>query len=207
MKIELYKLFSSAFFVIFCIGCSGSNSSPVAKQNISNKLTIMDTNYQKVGYAVTILQIDKRCENSGTWDALFADKIFVNIYEHSSYYVDSAIEFLSDEKFNLHQKTVCVYSMQRVELQDYIRFFEECKNLFNTGKIPELLLNRVISPTFGKKKIVVANYDNVDVKRILESIKDGGKASKEFKVMIEKILSGEYWNNVKKFMDESGESN
>jgi hypothetical protein len=207
MRINLFALLIGNFCLHFCGGCSGSNSSLSAIEKIGDKSTITDTNYLKVAYVKKILQIDKKSENSGTWDALFADKDFINIYEHSSYYVDSAAQFLSDEKFTLHQKTVCVYSMQTVKLEDCIRLFEQCADLFNDERIPELLLSRVIGPTFGKRKLIVENYDNVSVKRILESIRDRGNASQELRTMIEKVLSGEYWNRLKKFREEGGETN
>ncbi|MEO8404595.1 MAG: hypothetical protein ABI480_08375 [Chitinophagaceae bacterium] len=196
MKFVLQRFLTGIFYVSFFIGCSGTDSGQASIKNNGNKLK-MGSNYSTVDYTATILQIDKKSENSGTWETLFTDKEFIDIYEHSSSYIDSAIRFLTDEKYSLHQKTVCIYSMQRAKLEDYVLILEQCANLFEKEKIPELLLKRAISPTFGKKRPVIENYNDANVKRILESIKGDGKVSQEFKTTIEKILSGEYWNNIK----------
>ncbi|MEO5890621.1 MAG: hypothetical protein ABIQ31_10230 [Ferruginibacter sp.] len=186
MKAKFNSLLIGIFSSILPLGLVDCNSAVV---------------YKKLNYTASILEIDLGNQGGGTWEALFANKEFIDVYEHNAYYIDSAIRFLSDPQFTIHQKTICVYTMQRTKLKDYIRILEHCANLFNKGKIEELLMNRAISPTFGRRKIILKNYDDEAVKSILERTRDGGKASQEFKVMIDKILSGEYWKNTQKFID------
>ena len=54
----------------------------------------MDSNYKKVGYDTTILLIEKKAVNNVSWDELFGIKEFINLYEHSPFYIDNAIGLL-----------------------------------------------------------------------------------------------------------------
>ena len=81
MKTDFYILLISVFCTNFCFCCSNSNSILNTKQGTGNKLISMNAEYKKMNYESTLLLIDKRCEDGGTWDALFADKDFIEIYE------------------------------------------------------------------------------------------------------------------------------
>lgn len=203
MKSNLYRLLIGVFFVSLCSGCSGSISSPSAKQDIDNKLTVMDTNYQKVGFDTTILLIEKKAINNVSWDELFGIKEFVNLFEHSSFYIDSAIQFLEREEYTPAQKKISINSMQRVKLEEYVRLCEECKALYDAGKISENILEWAISPNFSNRHVIVRNYDKAVVIKLLNGIKSDSKISNEFKERIEKILSGKSLEGLKEINGES----
>jgi hypothetical protein len=183
--------------VNFCVGCSGSTSSSKPPNDVDNKLIIMDSNYKKVGYDTTILLIEKKAVNNVSWDELFSIKEFINLYEHSSLYIDNAIEFLGREEFTSVQKKISINSMQQANLEDYVRLCEECKSLYDSGKMPEEILNWAINPNFSNKHLIVRNYENAIVIKLLNSLKDDTKVSDGFKKSIEKILNGKSWEGIK----------
>jgi hypothetical protein len=187
------KIFNMSIFLLtslFFYTCSSPDTFDF------NEILSSATNYKKVDYKKTILLINDTFEDGGTWDELFANNYFLDIYEHSNYYRDSAISFLSSATFNDMQKTICIYSMQRQTLDNYISILAICVNIFEKGAFSELLLSRVISPNFGKRKIIAKNYDDIRVKNILIKIKESKKASIELKSNIAGILSGVEWKNM-----------
>lgn len=157
----------------------------------------MDSNYKKVGYDTTILLIEKKAVNNVSWDELFGIKEFTDVYEHSPFYIDNAIEFLGREEFTTAQKKISINSMQRAKLEDYVRLCEECKSLYDNGKIPEEILKWAINPNFSNKHLIVRNYENAGVIKLLSSVKNDPKVSDEFKKSIEKILNGKSWEGIK----------
>ena len=144
---------------------------------------------EKIPYTTTILNTNINC-CGGTWEALFADTSFVNLCEHSLDYVDSAIQFISNDKFDYHQKMTCILSMQKLSIKNYTRLLEVCINLFEKDKISELQLENSIDPNFGKRRVIIKNYDTPEVKRLLNKIKNGKKISLKFNSHINQILSG-----------------
>src|SRR4029077_7858908 len=131
---------------------------------------------KKVYYSKTILLIEERLKNTGTWDALFADSSFIHLYENSSICLDSANQFISNNKYTDHQKIICIYSLQRADLNTYVRFFATCEHLFEDGKLQEVVIKKALTPTFGKRKIIVENYNNKTVVSILKKLKESKKA-------------------------------
>lgn len=197
MKINLYRLLICGFFVTFWSGCSGFDSSPKNKKGVDKKITLMDTNYLKLDYITTILIIEKKSVNNVSWDELFGIKEFVNLFEHSSFYIDSAIQFLGRKDFTNTQKRISINSVQRAKLEDYIRLCEECKMLYDTNKISENILEWAINPNFSNRYLIVRNYDKSIVINILNNIKSDSKISHDFKKRIDKILTGESWKKLK----------
>ena len=198
MKSNLYKIFIGIFCMNFCFGCSGSTSSLKVQNDTDKRLpVVMDSNYQKVGYDTTILLIEKKAANNVSWDELFGIKEFIDLYEHGSFYIDNAIEFLSRGESTPAQKKISINSMQKVRLEDYIRLCKECKFLYDSGKISEDILKWAIAPNLSNKYLIVRNYENTEVVEFLNSIKSDPKVSEEFKKSIEKILSGISWESIK----------
>lgn len=197
MKSNLYKFLIGIICVNFCVGCSGSTSSSKIQNDADNKLITMDSNYKKVGYDTTILLIEKKAVNNVSWDELFGIKEFTDLYEHSTFYINDAIKFLGREEFTPAQKKISINSMQRAKLEDYLKLCDECKFLFDIGKVSEDILKWTITPNFSNRHLIVRNYENAKVVEFLNSVKIDTKVSEEFKKSIEKILSGKSWESIK----------
>lgn len=197
MKSNLYKFLIGIFCVNFCIGCSGSTPSSIVQNDADNKQIIMDSNYKKVGYDTTILLIEKKAVNNVSWDELFGIKEFINLYEHSPFYIDNAIGLLGRDEFTPTQKKICINSMQQLKIEDYVRLCEGCKSLYDSGKLPEDILKWAINPNFSNRHLIVRNYEEATVIKLLTSIKNAPKISEGFRKSIEKILSGKAWQGIK----------
>lgn len=189
--------FSTCTLVIkFFCACTNLTPTNNMKAN-DNKSQALDINYQRVGYDTTILLVDRKCETCETWDAFFNIKEFINIYEHSNLYMTEALLFLSNDKYTDRQKKTCICSMQRTTIENYIKICKQCKDLFDTGKVTESILAWAIAPNFSNRYLIVRNFNNENVKILLQSVKDDPKVSTGFKDTVETILSGVLWNNIK----------
>jgi hypothetical protein len=200
----LFKFLTVPFYLGFCVGCSDPASSSQTQNYSINKLVTMDTNYKTVGYDTTILIIEKKAMNNVSWDGLFDIKEFINLYENSGFYIDSAIDLLGRKEFTNVQKKISINTMQMARLDDYLKLCKKCKILYDNGEISEDILSWVISPNFSNRYLIVKNYRNSNVIALLKSIKDESKVSNEFTKSIENILSGKTWEQIKEM---SGETN
>ena len=181
------------FFIVICtytiLSCTTKDTYKKKSAENQNNRNMGTRDKKNNGYDSIILKIDSAIQNSGTWDALFASKEFIEIYENSHRYVDSAIWFISNKSYSDHQKTVCLYSFQSSDLKDYIQILEVCKTLFLKGRISELLFSRSIDPNFGKRKIIIENNKNGIVRALLEEVKNSDKSSEDLKNTISRVLS------------------
>lgn len=191
-----------AMYILWGIFFSCTNQ----RQNIKEtKSEMTSSNYQKMNYDSSILLIERKLGTFTFSEQLLTIEEFKDLYEHSSFYINEAKNFLSKDNFTLQEKKITVYSMQNLDKSNYISFCVACKNLYDEGKIPELLLKTAINPNFLKKYPIIRNYNDADVISLLNGIKNEQKISPEFKELINEILSGKSWQGVKKFMEDSGQ--
>ncbi len=122
---------------------------------------------------------------------------FLNLYEHSSWYVIDASNFLSNDTFTERQKMICLNSLQGLSINKYVPILRRCDSLFNAGKIPESLLSWSLAPNFSNRHLVVRNYKNEDVRGILNDLLQNDRCTPDFKDLIKNILSGDLGDNIK----------
>ena len=163
----------------------------------------LDSNYHKISYDSTILIIDKKGKELESWDMLLTIDEFKNLYNHSFIYMENAVAFLSEKIFTIEQKNICVFSMQSLQIEDYIKFSQACLILYNKDKITELVLKNIISPNFLGRNNIAKNYKNPEVIRFLEILKDDVRISDELKKIAENILSGKY-EKIQTLMKDNG---
>jgi hypothetical protein len=138
-----------------------------------------------------------------TWDELFNIKEFIDVYENSMLYIDSALVFLRSSNFSVEQKKICINTMQRASLENYIKICYECKRLYDNGTINGKLLEWSVIPNFSNRYLVVRNYADPLVSTFLKNLKEDNKVTNEFKNTIDGILSGKIWENIKQINGES----
>lgn len=130
------------------------------------------------------------------YEELLANKAFVEIFEHSSSYFDDVIKLLSKEKFTNEQLTICTYAMQNLDTNDYVGLCGLYVELYNHHKISEGVLEEIIMPDFLQKRIIAKNYADPNVIKVLNTIHNSKNISKNFKEIIESILSGKFLKDI-----------
>jgi len=165
-----YLLLSSVSIVLF--SCSNESGQLYRKKNFDSLIDVVSRNHTK--------------ELDGT-EELIADSAFKEIFAHSSAYFHNVMSLLSKNEVDRRQAYFCVFAMQNLKLEDYIRLCNIYLQLYDNGKISEYTLERLVEGGFLKITIIQDNIDNPDVIIFLKKIQDDKKASKEFKKYIEDI--------------------
>jgi len=180
-------------------GCLNNN------QNSQKQLSspISDPNYQKIDF---ISFIDKRKNDTlDFYEALLADKAFVNILEHGEFYRNDVMTFLGKGNFNNMQVGICICAMQNLNMNDYVNLCNLILSLYNDNKVPEGILQDAISPNFLRKRIIINNYNNPRAINLLKSIERNKKVSnKDFRKWLPNILSGKSSKELKEFDENNG---
>ncbi len=180
-------------------GCS-NNSQNSQKHLVPVKL---DPHYHKIDFASFI---DKRKNDTlDFYEALLADKAFVNIMEHGEFYRNDVMTFLDKGNFNNMQVAICICAMQNLNVDDYVKLCNLILSLYNDNKLPEGILQDAISPEFLRKRIIINNYNNPRVINLLKSIENNKKVSnKDFRKWLPDILSGKSSKELKEFDENNG---
>jgi hypothetical protein len=182
----------------FYCGCSNSSHNS-KEQGLTDATTKANPIIIKKNFD-SLMLVDKNIQLE-FYEELLEDKAFVDILEHSNLYFKDAMALLSVGHFTPAQAEICICAMQNLSVNDYVKFCKLYMSLYKRGKLSEQIIEDVISPDFLKKRIIIYNYDNPDVKALLESIRDDKTfPNKDFKKYIQNdILSGKAEKDLKAF--------
>jgi|SRR5579859_3236077 len=183
--------------LIFGYGNLNACSTIPAPNSGTSNRTKVDTLYKKANFDSTILVLDERSKDSETWDVFFDFKEFKDIHEHSPIYLKDAMKFLSNESYSERQKKLCLCSMQRAPLEGYVKIVVQCKELYDNDKISEGPLDWAIVPNFSKAHTIARNYNDDNVRDVLNNILQDKKISTDLKETVKDILSGVLWKNIR----------
>jgi len=138
-------------------------------------------------------------EIQGIWDppiriAIAEDKCFLVLYDGAEKYYNNFINVLTSKEYKESEKMICIFAVQKLELNQYVKFTDDCILLFKKGAINEDMLYYVCFPDGWKTKYRFAeNYNNEDVKRILTTVLSVKSLSKRTKVIVQHMYTGEMW--------------
>jgi hypothetical protein len=119
--------------------------------------------------------------------------------------LEDAIAFLSGEHINNTQQMVCLCAMQKLSKEDYVRFCNHLLILYDQIKVSEHTLEAAIMtpPSFPHNRIIVDNYRDPNVIKLLKNIEEDKKVKKEIKEYVSNILSGKAKKDLESTPDES----
>jgi hypothetical protein len=192
------------FFILFtivwlAIGCQDKNPTSLSTQKHEENITL--SNYKTVNFDSTIVLIYQRSIGNETYDGLFLDSGFIDLYEHGSCYLNDVTAFLAQNKFSGEEKRIAVCSMQRLDLTEYIKLAKVVVGLYHRHEVDEDVLSWVVNPDFSTKKILIRNYKNKEVVDLLSKLKNEKSISANLKEAIDNILTG----RLMEFLEESGD--
>jgi hypothetical protein len=170
--IKRYLILASVCMVV--VSCTNNNHKGYKKKNFDSLINIVDRNHAG--------------ELNGT-DELIEDSAFSEIFDHSPTYFDDVIKLLAKKEINQRKAYYCVFAMQNLKLDEYIRLCNIYKKLYDNNKIPEYTLERLIGGGFLEIRVIKDHNSNPDVIRFLNEMHDDKKVSKDFKNLLEEILS------------------
>src|SRR5437773_9278010 len=110
MKKHFLHFLSLILWMSFCYACSNDNQN-IKKQDLSNNSKKIDSDYHKNNFDSLIMVIDKEIGPKLDYgEELLPSIEFLDIYEHSSVYLEDAIRFISKEQFKYQQAAVCIFA-------------------------------------------------------------------------------------------------
>ena len=185
---------------MMCVYYSCSNNKNQVKNASSSKQQV--SIYHKIDF---IKFIEARKNDSLDFrEELLENKDFVNIFEHGKYYFDDFLSFLGTGKFNAMQVSICICAMQNLDLDHYVILCNLILSLRNQNKVSDGIVELTISPDFLHKRIIIDNYDNPNVIKLIQSIKNNKIISdKDLLNFLPNILSGKSSKELKEFDEES----
>ena len=197
----LYYIMASLLFC--CCQQSTANRNGQVNNKVQDQLTCSES-IPEMKYEEAILAIDTLVRNFESASLLFGEEKFVCLYENGKQFKEEAIKFLALTTVTQRQKLISVYSMQGLGLDDYVRYVEGSAPLYRDGVINEKLMDLIICANVPEKYILVRNYDNPQVRSLLQDIKSYPNCTDEFKRSIYKILTGITWNEIESFLKYRG---
>jgi len=196
MKNKIFTLIIIAFIINGC-DFSSERKQKNNKSNNYKKDTIMIFSHK-------ILAIEKKVVDLTSPSDLFMFQDFIKIYEKPNLYKANALEFISQRETTEQQKTITLYSMQNLNIKDYLDIVRTLYNLYLKNEINLNLLERSLAYPFNQNYLIIKNFDNSDVRQLLNQIRNTEEVSNKFKLSIDNILSGKTWKKIKKFKENSG---
>ena len=145
--------------------------------------------FNKVKYCDAILNIELRTGELVAATSLFNDTIFLNIFKYSNLYKEEAIAFLSDSSYSEQQKMISVFSMQNLNVNNYIDYAEKSFVFYEQNKISDNILRVVLSSDVNSNNLKKVYGD----KRFLSMVKNVyllPKSSDKLKRIANAILIG-----------------
>ncbi len=182
-----------AFILVFFFDACSDRREKKDSKNRADHTNTVDSNYSKGNFDSLMVVIEKAFPTGIDYgEEVLPSQAFKAIFDHSSIYLEDAIAFLSKENLSKLDASVCIFAMQNLLPDEYVKFCKVFIPLFEKKKIEEGILREAISPNFLQKRIIAENFTNPRVIELLNSIKNEKNLSTEFKDEIENILSGKY---------------
>lgn len=201
MKKTFLNVMICLLWLIFCTSCNNGTNKIVSLQN---EPEIKQKNINKLNYDSIVRVIDSKVVDLTSPSDLFSISEFVDIYESSSFYLDSMESFLIKSDVTAQQKIISIYSMQNLDLSRYLVLCNNAIDLFRSGKISEQILESVINPNFANKYPIVKNFQKIEVVNILEKLRYNKTLSPEFSAIIKDISTGKAWKDITAFKESEG---
>jgi hypothetical protein len=132
---------------------------------------------------------------------LFGVTNFVELFEEPQRYKTNAIVFLGDKSNTDEQKMVVVYSLQRLPLDDYVKYEQELLHLAQRSKLSKTFLNRSIFPASDWNTTLEFNYEESGVRKLLRELAACDLISEDNKAYVKSVLSGEAKKDILELQD------
>lgn len=194
------KIYLNIFIWNLCIfifiACNNKNNKIMIH---STKPEIIQKNNCKLKFDSILYVIDSKVEDLTSPSDLFSITEFKEIYESPFFYLDSVLSFLNKSDATTQQKIISIYSMQNLELSQYLVLCNHAIHSFSSGKINEQILKSAITPDFANKYPIIKNFEKTEVVKILENLTNDKKISTNFRKTIRVISTGKAWKDIKAF--------
>jgi hypothetical protein len=151
-----------------------------------------------------VLAIDKAMGNDffGTilgYDALRAYQPFNDLSSHASDQIDACIDFISNAHPTHQQIEIAILSMHQLKVRDYVRFAWKTVDLYDRRLLTYWEFVSAIFPEQSWSAVATENYNDPEIRTLLETIAARPDIQANEKSWIADILSGDAWEDLQEF--------
>jgi hypothetical protein len=168
----------SIYFILTVIGVM-SLTTPVFCQSES---------YSQ--YQGCIQAIHRQVVDLTASDDLFEASNFVAIYSDPNAYLTNAMRYLGDVTNSDECKMIVVYSLQRLQLDDYVNYERNLLHLARAGSLSKSALNKAVFPALEWSTKIQINFEKPNVRKLLQECVQSDLITPENKAYSRDVLSG-----------------
>jgi hypothetical protein len=157
-------------------------------------------------FAGIIAQIGNEVKSLGVPDELFVPKAFKTIYEAPQPYFVPATEMMTRREVTTHHKQIVGYAMQRLSLEEFVRFISVTADSVDQGITDVKVLEAAtFSPLNWGKQSLIMHYEQPQVHALLRRLLTMAQLPSQRKTYIrDKMLTGEAKQEYLNYMDMIG---
>jgi hypothetical protein len=131
---------------------------------------------------------------------VFRSEEFIEIYEKPEKYIDNVLYYLNDTSNSLQKRQIAMLSMHRKGFDNNINFLFAMNYLYKQGLIASDDLFHFLFPIHLDNRDIIKFYKNKYVRTVLTDIRDNVQTPKDFRNIVNDILSGKTYNQQKEFL-------
>ncbi len=133
------------------------------------------------------------------YDVLRAYEPFNNLSSWASDHIDACVEIISDAHPTPRQIEIAILSIHELSVRDYVRFAQKIVDLYDQRLLTYWEFVSAIFPEQSWSAVVIENYDDAEIRALLEKIAVRSDIAPNEKSTITDILSGKAWEDLQEF--------
>jgi hypothetical protein len=133
------------------------------------------------------------------YDALRGYNSFNDLSSGASGHIDAFVEFISQGHPTHQQIQIAIRSMLQLNVRDYVRFARKIVDLYDAGLLTYGELVSAIFPEQSWSAVIYENYDDAEIRELLETLAARSDIEPIEKSEIADILSGETWEGLQQY--------
>jgi hypothetical protein len=177
-------------YVVLCLGCAFTpclNVASAASNGSEASATLDEKNYRAY-----VDKIAQAARDDAGWRApndLPRGESFKELAAAGAENIDLCIRFLAESKDTGWQRGIAIYSMYKLDVDDYVVFVRKLATLYHTGLLHQTELSRGIYYRYSD--LVIEQYQNPKIEALLKEMAAQEDIPPDVKAGIRYIRSGD----------------
>jgi len=190
-----YKL-TLILCIVFFYSCN-RKIYEIQTKNVDELSGIKDCNSSILKDKLSIFILSREEDYNIQYLTQKEEKEYYYFYHNAKKYIDPAKKLLKCENLSNYQKRIIAYAMFGLEFKEYLDFVNYCYKCFEKKLFSEKVLLSSINSYYTNEDHIIKNYDNEDVKELLDKVRNNSLITNELRKHINNVLSGKVWEDKK----------
>jgi hypothetical protein len=160
--------------------------------------------YEVTETSVKISRIADKIKDLTIYDDLFDIKEFLEIYENPQAYLEAVIVLISQTNLPVLNKQIISLSMQKLPLTQFLVLISTTSEAVEQQVTDAEVLELMLFPPFNWGAQLAINYENPEVRALLEQIVKMPQLSDNTRTLVDKILTGRAKQDLQQYREMQG---